>query len=69
MLLVWLQAMAPTSTLRELGFSPEAYLAGPPCWDSVYPCALQAGGLIRLGMPTFASTRLSDQALAILKSQ
>lgn len=69
MLLVRLQAMAPTSTLGELGFSPEAYLAGSPCWDPVYPCALQAGGLVRLGMPAFASIRLSDEALAILKSQ
>ena len=50
----------------ELGFSLEAPL---PSWDSDSPCALQVGGLGRLEMPTSASTCLSDQALAILKSQ
>ena len=59
---------SPMSTLGELGLSLESPPAGPPCWDSAFVLS-RPGGLLGLRRPTSASTHLSDQALAILKSQ
>lgn len=68
-LLAWPQVMTPTSTLKEVGFSPGAPRTGPPCWGSAPALYFPGRGLVGLGRPTSPPTLASGPALAIWKSR